>query len=172
MVRVVELDLDLELEAVWLRHGAQRLQGHRGQVEGEVKSLHRVPGHRQVVGLHPLLAGVEGLGLLLAEVDAVGVPVVVDDKVQIFADVAVSVVLHTELQAGVAEEWTQGVGFNLLPVLDHEVKEIEELPAPVDCQLARGWGVGVYLPNLVPVSAEKIVNSTYSFSEGSPPLTV
>ena len=109
MVRVVELDLDLELEAVWLRHGAQRLQGHRGQVEGEVKSLHRVPGHRQVVGLHPFVAGVEGLCLLLAEVDAVGVPVVVDDKVQIFADVAVSVVLYAELQARVTEEWTQGV---------------------------------------------------------------
>ena len=59
VVGVVELDVDLELEAVRLLHRPQRLEGDTGQVELDVEFLYGVPWHRQVVLMHPLLTVVE-----------------------------------------------------------------------------------------------------------------
>lgn len=136
VICVVKSDVDLEHEAVGLRDRAQGLQRDRGQIERQVKPLHRVPGQRHVVSHQPLLAGVDGGRLRFSEVDTLSLEAVVYKKVQIFADIAVLVMLHTKLEARVPEERTQGHGLDGLPVLYHVVEEFEKFVSPVNCKLS------------------------------------
>ena len=136
MIRVVKSHVDLKHEAVGLRDRAQGLQGDRGQIEREVEPLHRVPGQRHVVSHQPLPARVDRGRLRFREGDTLSLEAVVHKKVQIFADIAVLVVLHTELETRVPEERTQGHSLNCLPVLYHVVEEFEKFVSPVYCQLS------------------------------------
>ena len=154
MVRVVKGHVNPKHEAVWLQRGpeAQRLQSHRGKVEGEVEPLH-LPGYRHGVSLKPLIAGGDCSRLLFRQVDTSGLEVEV--RVQNFDEVSLSKMLHTKLEAGIPDERSPGHSFDLPPVLEHEVDIFVKFITPVDCKFSCGWWVGMNFPRLVPIPLRK-----------------
>ena len=133
---VIKPDVYLELEAIWLWHGAQGLQGYAGQAEVEVQPLHRVPGHGQVVLNHPLPAAVESFQLVLLHMYAVLHQLGIHGELEVPGDIARLVVLHTEPQGGIPKERSQSICLDISPTIDDIVQEVEELLLTIDSQFA------------------------------------